>query len=296
MPTEPSIESLREELKQTQAELKKYKTWMPPGHYYSPIPDKADIANRKDSIYKRHSEFLGIDFNHQGQVELLEKLKHYYSEIPFQFEQSENRRYFYNNNFFGYGDSTSLYSMLRHFEPRHVIEVGSGFSSAVMLDVNEKFLNNETQLTFIEPYTKRLRSLLKTDDNATIHESGVQEIDLTVFDRLGDNDFLFIDSTHVSKIGSDVNYLFFEVLPRLKKGVIIHIHDIAANFEYPFKWIEEGRAWNESYLLRAFLQFNEQFQIILFNSYLGKVHKKWLEENMPVFLKNSGGSIWLRRN
>ena len=109
------------------------------------------------------------------------------------------------------------------------------------------------------------------------------------------NDILFIDSTHVSKLGSDVNRIFFEILPTLQPGVLIHFHDIFWPFEYPSDWVKKGFAWNEAYILRAFLEFNDSFEIIFFASFLHTHHHAWFQENMPLWLKNSGGNIWLRR-
>src|SRR5207302_8473946 len=99
--------------------------------------------------------------------------------------------------------------------------------------------------------------------------------------ELEDGDILFIDSTHVGKAGSDVNRFFFEILPALERGVVIHFHDIFYPFEYPARWLDEGRAWNEQYLLRAFLEFNEMFQIKLFTTFMETKHKQWFEEKMP---------------
>ena len=109
------------------------------------------------------------------------------------------------------------------------------------------------------------------------------------------NDILFIDSTHVSKAGSDVNYILFEILPTLKEGVIIHFHDVFYPFEYPQGWIEKGFAWNEDYLLRAFLMYNSNFELLFFNTYMEQFHKTWIAKNMPDILKNMGGGLWLRK-
>jgi hypothetical protein len=116
-----------------------------------------------------------------------------------------------------------------------------------------------------------------------------------VFTQLEENDILFIDSSHVSKIGSDVNYILFNVLPKLNPGVIVHFHDILWPFEYPQEWINQGWAWNEAYMLRAFLQFNTKFQVSLFNSYVGHTFNDYLADNMPLMLEDTGGSIWLKK-
>jgi len=113
---------------------------------------------------------------------------------------------------------------------------------------------------------------------------------------LKEDDILFIDSSHVSKIGSDLNYIFFEILPHLNSGVLIHFHDIFYPFEYPKKWIlERNMVFNENYILRAFLEYNSAFNILIFNDFLQYYYKDWFSENMPLCLKNQGQSIWLRK-
>ena len=112
---------------------------------------------------------------------------------------------------------------------------------------------------------------------------------------LASGDILFIDSTHVSKAGSDVNHIFFKILPSLAEGVNIHLHDIFYPFEYPKEWIYEGRAWNENYVLHAFLQYNSAFKITFFSNFLARFHHRTFHEKMPLCMKNTGGSIWLQR-
>ena len=106
---------------------------------------------------------------------------------------------------------------------------------------------------------------------------------------------LFIDSTHVSKIGSDVNSLLFDILPKLNRGVYVHFHDVFYPFEYPQEWVYQGLAWNEAYILRAFLQHNDAFKIVFFNTYLELFYREKFENSMPLCLKNPGGSIWLTK-
>jgi len=125
--------------------------------------------------------------------------------------------------------------------------------------------------------------------------SRLQDVDASEFEALRANDILFIDSTHVSKINSDVNRIFFEILPRLSPGVHIHFHDISYPFEYPKEWVYEGRAWNEAYMLRTFLQYNTAFRIVLMNTFMERYHESFFQERMPLCLKNIGGSIWIRK-
>ena len=274
------------------------KTWVPPGHFYSPIPAPEEIRERESSIFDRSRQAVpGIDLNLEGQLELLDKFKPFYEEQPFTAEKAEGNRYFFENPYYLYSDAIFLYSIIRNFRPRNIIEIGSGFSSFCILDTNEKFFGNTINCHFIEPYPERLLSQLKAGDSGRIGitEAKLQDVDLQLFDRLDENDLLVVDSTHVSKTGSDVNRIFFEILPRLKKGVLIHFHDIFYPFEYPEDWVYEGRSWNESYLLRAFLQYNNCFKILLFNTYLEQFFEEKFQREFPLCLKNKGGSIWLRK-
>ncbi len=185
--------------------------------------------------------------------------------------------------------------MIRYLGPKKIIEIGSGYSSAATLDTNELFFNNSISFTIIEPYPERLMSLLKEGDleKAQFIQKNLQEVKLDKFRELQSNDILFIDSTHVSKINSDVNYILFRILPALRSGVFIHFHDIFHPFEYPKHWLEEGRAWNEAYLVRAFLQYNSKFKIMFFHNFLTAFHKEYLFGQMPGF--GGGVNLWLRK-
>ena len=227
---------------------------------------------------------------------MVQKFYKYYDEIPFSDEKVKNTRYFFKNNWYSYTDAIFLYSIIRHYKPKQIIEVGSGFSSAVMLDTNERFFDNQINLTFIDPNTERLNSLLKESDktSTSIIQKEVQSVPLKVFEKLNEGDVLFIDSSHVAKTGSDVNYIIFEILPRLKKGVLIHFHDISYPFEYPKKWVFGGMNWNETYFLRSFLMHNSSFDIKLFSHYLHKKHES-LFEKMPLCYNDKGCNIWLEK-
>ena len=269
-----------------------------PGHYYSPIPDMDYIVDNSNRIFdfKRRST-KGVNLNDKEQLLMLEIISEYEKEIPFTDEQNDKLRFYYKNEFYAYGDAVVNFAMMRHFKPKRIIEVGSGFSSACMLDTSDNFLHERVQFTFIEPYADRLKSLLKVEDKHKyrIIEAPVQSIDPSEFEVLAENDILFIDSSHVVKTGSDVEYIFTEILPVLNPGVIIHFHDIHYPFEYPKDWVYEGRAWNEMYFLKAFLQYNDTFSIVYFNAYMKTVYEKLVREKTPVFSKNCGGGIWLRR-
>lgn len=268
----------------------------PPGHFYSPLPLIEEIKLKEQAIFASWPRTIpSIDLNEAGQLTLLEKFKEYYQELPFSVNKVENLRYFFEGEVKGYGysDAITLYCMIRYLQPQKIIEVGCGKSSCVTLDTNELFFNNSISCTFIEPYPQKFFSLIKkTDlDRIEVIPKKLQEVELSKFSTLSAGDILFIDSTHVAKVNSDINYIFFKILPHLPSGVYIHFHDIFYPFEYPKEWIYSGVAWNEAYLLRTFLQYNNAFKIMFFNSFLIKFHEQEIRETMPWFLTKAGNIL-----
>ena len=196
------------------------------GHFYSAVPSIEDRLSYLNG--KRHNSLLlGIKINDRKQIELLEIFRQFYDECPFPDEKSQQYRYYFVNPAYSYSDALSLYSMIRCFQPKKIIEIGSGYSSCVMLDTNDLFFKGQIEIMFIEPFPDLLRSLIHKEDKCyQIFSSPLQNVEIDVFKRLSANDILFIDSTHVSKLLSDVNRIFFEILPSLQQGVLIHFHDI----------------------------------------------------------------------
>jgi hypothetical protein len=276
-----------------------------PGSYSSPIPDIKKIHARSHIVYDRSpTEIPAIDVHVKAQAELAREFVTYYKDIPFPEKKQDGCRYYLDNDYFSYGDGVVLYSMLRRFKPKRVVEVGSGFSSAAMLDVNEKFCNGEIDFKFIEPFPDRLLGLLRDQDaeRYNILRAPVQEVQAVHFANLHENDILFVDSSHVAKTHSDVVHLLFNILPSLNRGVIVHFHDILWPFEYPSLWHDRGRAWNEAYFLRAFLQYNSAFRILYFNSMMEIHHGHFLRSEMPLAMKTptalltpGNTSLWLRK-
>jgi len=298
------LEAENARLRRTEAELAKVRSehaewsrFVAPGHFYSPIPSREEIA----AAFARGGfgpPFPGVDLNEAGQFARLERMADLYAGLPFPEQPDPGWRFHLDNPSYGHYDAIMLYGMLCEAQPKRIIEVGSGFSSAAMLDLNDQVLGGGVQFTFIDPDMTRLGPLLRPGDAArvTLIEKCVQDVPLETFSALGANDVLFIDSSHVSKIGSDVNRLFFEVLPTLAPGVLIHIHDIAGNLEYPRDWLESGRAWNEQYLLRAFLMHNSAYRVELFTAWLSNVKRDFIRERMPLCARGGGGQLWLRKN
>lgn len=271
--------------------------WVPPGHYYSPIASRADVGRAVATLpgtADSRGTVAGLDLREPAQRELAATLSAHWSQVP--ATRREGWRYHPDNPMFGLADAAIYHSMLRELRPRRLIEVGSGFSSAIALDTADRCLP-DLEFTFIEPYPDRLLGLLSDGDRqrCRLVRSAVQDVPLDTYDQLGAGDVLFIDSTHVSKVGSDVNWLVFEVLPRLADGVVVHFHDIFWPFEYPREWLEEGRGWTENYLLRAFLSYNDRFEVLLFNSWLWRAEPELVRATLPSTVDEVPGGIWLRK-
>ena len=279
------------------ASVKQYENFHKKEHYYSPIPLISEVQRAEERIFSAaRREFAGIDLNLAEQLRAIEEIGEFYGELPFSEAPAPPVRFYLDNKFYPYTDAVLYYGMLRRLRPRNVVEIGSGFSSAVLLDTNESFFQSSIQSTFIEPDTSRLDRLLTDQDrgNVTIIRQLVQDLPTTQFSHLTSNDILFVDSSHVCKVGSDLNYILFDILPSLASGVYIHFHDIFYPFEYPKEWIYRGVAWNEAYLLRAFLQYNPAFRIVAWSDYLQRFHEQDLTRKMPLCRRNSG-SFWLRK-
>ncbi len=277
-----------------------------PGSYYSSVTDVDYVKANEDKIWpgQENEEWLaGIDIKKDDQVKFLKSLKNQYDKLNLaQFDKPKEEitgRYSFHNSWFTYADATILYLMMMSFRPKRIVEVGSGHSSALMLDVNNTEFNNSISLTFIDPNPQdRLMGLIRDADkkSANIIPEMVQDVDIATFTRLEANDILFIDNSHVSKIGSDVNHMFFEVLPKLKKGVVIHIHDIFSGFMYPKHWIYDVKTnWNEIFLCRAFLMYNTSFEILFFPDYLINKEPELFKTDFPYLCKTRNQSIWLRK-
>lgn len=270
----------------------------PVRHYYSPIVNIDEIERRQNQVWpsKLPDYIEGIDLDKDSHKQLIDSLSINYNSIPFKAEKSDGCRYYYNNIWFTYNDAIFLHLMLRHIKPKRMIEVGSGFSSAVTLDTNNLFLQDYIQLTFIEPDLERLNLLLKNDDSGKVNivNKQIQDVDTNIFKELNSGDILFIDTSHICKSGSDLNFILFEILPILNQGVIIHFHDIFYPFEYPKKWVLGRYNWNEIYIMRAFLMYNNKFKIKFFPSYVQNKFPEWLH-GFPDVFKSDAQSIWIEK-
>jgi hypothetical protein len=262
---------------------------MPPGHYHSPIPAIDEVP---DSVFAHRDELPGIDFRVDEQLALAKELAAYLPDMPFQDHDVDGLRYRLSNPFFDRRDGLVYHCLLRHWRPSRIIEVGSGYSTALALDTAEHFPAVSPMITAIDPNPERLKSLVRPADRLEIIEAQVQDVDVALFDTLGPGDILFIDSSHVTKVGSDVNRLFLEVLPRLTKGVRVHVHDMFYP-DYPRAFVRGGMHWNEAYLVRALLIGNSHLRVVWWNAYLAATRQAEVAAILPGWGERPCSSLWL---
>jgi Methyltransferase domain/Domain of unknown function (DUF4214) len=276
------------------------KLFVPPGHFYSPITDPIEIERYLKSKYSGlvPDHLPGISLDRAEMICTWKNLLPFLETIPFSGPKVAQFRYHFENPAYSWGDGSILHAMLRLYRPKRLIEIGSGWSSACIVDTIENYLESACDVTFVDPFPELLRAVIGDSKlNFRVLEIPIQQVPQAVFDILDSGDMLFVDSTHVLRTGSDVCFELFDILPRLARGVLVHFHDIFWPFEYPRQWlIEENRSWNEIYAVRAFLSHNDAWRITFFNDYMAKCEAHMIESTYPQFMLNSGGALWLQRS
>ena len=271
----------------------------PEGHFYSPIVDTDEAARDAGRIWPGLKPIAGIDMREDRHRILLAEhfpalLKQY--DFPLEGPRDEGLSFYYEHNSqFAWLDSRALFCLLRMIKPRKIVEVGSGYSTLLMSEVNETYLDGSAVINCIEPYPRPF--LVKGAESVryALHTQRAQDVDMSLFASLGENDLLFIDSSHVCKTGSDVTHLMLNVLPRLNPGVYVHIHDVFLPEDYRRDWvIDENRSWNEQYLLQALLVENPNFEVI-FGSYYAYRRFPDLVAAATGHTAYGGSSFWIRR-
>lgn len=269
-------------------------------YFYQPIPSDQELRNTKDQERSLASLNMCVDRQAEFVHAILEK---YQEEIVYQ----RALEYFgYQESFSGVvgGDAAFLYSMIRENKPNHVIEVGAGGSTLVIaaaLRRNALDTGRVAELYSIDPYPAPFLLSLQKAMAGTVkfffQEIRVQDTDRSLFRLLGEGDILFVDSSHVFKQGSDVEFEFLSVYPSLRAGVTVHIHDIFFPFDYPYEWnSKESRFWNEQYFLETFLQFNDKFTTLaslsLVQHYNPEIFAPYVVH--PASLPGQGQSFWMK--
>jgi hypothetical protein len=264
-------------------------------HYYEPLFNAKHLRHPLSEDRK----LRGIDFNDEEQLLILGRFDYNDELTAFPLEKKpETLEYCYNYGAFLSGDAEYLYSMIRLFRPRKIIEIGSGNSTLMAMNAIKKNLSVIDGYTCehicIEPYEQKW---LENTGVKVIREK-VEDMDLGIFTGLKENDILFIDSSHMVRAQGDVLFEYLEILPLLQKGVIVHIHDIFTPKDYPEEWFGKY-FWNEQYLLEAFLSFNKDFRILGATNYLSHKYREEFSSKCPIYKMQAGrepGSFWMVKN
>jgi len=268
-------------------------------HYYQPMVNPLKHLNRP---LENDRQLPGINWNIDEQLALLQRFN-YNDElklIPLEKKDAGQFQYYYNNNSFAAGDAEFLYNMIRCFKPKTFIEVGCGYSTKLAIQAETKNASENPADTCrhicIEPYEMPWLEQL----NVEVIRSRVELVDKTLFAQLDANDILFIDSSHIIRPQGDVLFEILQVLPTLKKGVLVHVHDIFSPKDYPKEWIVDKHClWNEQYLLEAFLSFNNQYRVIGALNFLRHHHFDAFITKCPqsgATPADEPGSFWITRN
>jgi predicted O-methyltransferase YrrM len=274
-----------------------------PNHFYEPVPD---VGRLPDRLWRQESAMAGVDLREDEQLALLARAVELHGDelAAFSAEPTgDPRRYHLDNPQFGKVDAEILWHFVRTSKPRRVIEIGGGFSTTLTA---EAILRNRADdpsyschLATIEPYpNETLRAGF--DGLSELIVAPVQDVPLARFEELDAGDILFVDSSHVLKIGSDVQYEFLEVLPRLRPGVLVHVHDIFLPAEYPKHMVHEWYLfWNEQYLLQAFLCLNPHVEVRWGSCFMHLHHDVELEAAFGPYKQRPSGlppsSFWFQR-
>ncbi len=269
-----------------------------PSDNYQPIPDTRVLPL---SLWDRISDLPSVDMREEQQKQLLSDIaanfKHEYTAIP-EGASTQEFHYYLGNAAFEAVDAEMLFGLIRLLKPRRMYEIGSGFSTLLAADALRRNGMDRCPCRFIviDPY-RSAELERKLPSGVEPWRVPVQEVLLSKFQSLGENDILFIDSSHVCKIGSDVEFLFLEVLPRIRPGVVVHLHDIFIPLEYPRQWVLDCRRfWNEQYLLQTFLSFNATFEVLWAGQWMHIKHPELLAKVFPSYKAGvSPVSFWFRR-
>jgi predicted O-methyltransferase YrrM len=275
--------------------------WCLPTHYYSPIQDVSLLEQppERERIWPAEPHPMpGIEWREQEQLELCSTV--FAGQEPMQFPDEpagDVPEYERRSPRYPAVDAWVLQAVLRHLRPARVIEVGAGYSSLVTARVNREFLDGAMRFTAIDPYPLEFLEA-GVPGLSELRKERVQDTPLDLYDQLGENDVLFIDTSHTVKTGGDVPWIFNQVLPRLRPGVVVHLHDIFLPWDYPEEWVFQGKGWNEQYLAQSFLVWNSAFEVMFATHWM--IRRHWDElvrafPGMTVEDQRDSSALWIRR-
>jgi len=267
-----------------------------PRHYAFPIPD---LSSLNGSTWERASDPVGLDLRESDQLALLARLtERYADEFAGLGAVGGAAAFRRRNRHFETVDAEILYGMIRDRRPGRFVEAGSGFSTMLALEAAAANARDghRCDVAVYDPFPG---AMVRERHGAglVLHPIPVQEAPLEIFSSMAAGDILFIDSSHILQVGSDVRFLFGEVLPRLAPGVLVHVHDIFLPDDYPRYWVTEKlRFWNEQYVLQAFLCFNPAFRVVWGSNFMARRHPDELRGVFPGFQADDlPASFWFER-
>lgn len=262
-------------------------------HYYEP---QFDNRTPKPDFSQDRS-LPGVDWNIPGQLALLERFVFSQELADTPKQKPETLEFYFNNGAFESGDAEYWYQVIRIIKPRRIFEVGSGNST--LMAINAIAQNQTDDPSYkcehicIEPYEMPWLE----ESGVSVVRSKVEDVELSFFSNLQENDILFIDSSHIIRPQGDVLFEYLELLPSLRKGVIVHIHDIFSPRNYPKQWLQdEVRFWNEQYLLEAFLTHNGSWKVVGALNFLHHNHYDKFKTVAPfVTPEREPGSFYIQK-
>ncbi|HYX21340.1 MAG TPA: class I SAM-dependent methyltransferase [Thermoanaerobaculia bacterium] len=290
---DPSAPNWTPGLRELHRHSRERKLQLFPDFFYTPVFSPEDLSN----------EVWAGTFPHCGTWDL-DAQRAFLRETPSHAEELSTlswskpesdggASFYWGNGQFSHSDASLYFSFVRRFRPGRIVEVGAGHSTRLAARAIEA--NGSGRILCIDPHAPGW--LARLDAPVEVQAIPVQEVPEETFLELSPSDILFIDGSHISKTGSDVNHLFLRILPRLPKGVLVHVHDICLPFEYPRYWSQvELCYWNEQYVLAALLANSSKFEILVGVHYLQKADIECLKPFVPRVenVTPGGGSLWLR--
>lgn len=261
-------------------------------HFYEPVPDTRAVR----ASYDDGPRELGIDFRlDAAERYALDLAAAYGAEAgPAAAELGYRER----NHFFDGLDALLLYGHLRSAKPARVIEVGSGSSTAVIAAALERNAaeGSAPTLVSIDPHDRGALRRAPLRVGLELVRAPLQDVEPEVFERLGQGDLLFVDSSHVHKFGSDVAFAFERVYPALGAGVTVHVHDVFSPYHYPLAWyVRQRRFWNEQHFLETMLRWSDEFRVLLPVHALARGSAPLREAAERYGFRPEGASFYLER-
>jgi len=273
-------------------------TWLGVGivqhHYYEPLVGPGDLYRPLNN--KR--ELPGVDLRIDEQLALVAKFNYAEELLALPLEKPSDTEFGYHNGWYEAGDAELFYDFVRFFKPKRIVEVGSGNSSLIAEKAIAANRAEDPGYTCehicIEPFERPWLEKL----GIQIVRDRVEQCNPELFEALDENDFLFIDSSHVLRPQGDICHLYLSILPKLRPGVIVHVHDVFTPRDYLEQWVKRGRLWNEQYVLEAFLSCNSQFRVLAALNLLAHDYRDSLARACPVLMLERSfepGAFWFQR-